>query len=374
MASKNDKQSVVVCGLGIIGLTTSIRLLEAGYSVTGIASHLPGDPLSPFYASSSAGAHHLSFAADDDERQQTLDRRTFDVMWKEEEDEGESNGLMRLTQREFYGNEDEKHIAFFESLPDFTVHSADERPSFAKHAVSFTSLTMDTPIYLRKLVSRFEALGGTVHRALLHSLASALEFIPHNEVPIALINCTGIGSLKLNDVQDTDIYPIRGQVVVLNAPWVKEGRTKQVGKLEGGEGGERTYIIPRRSGEVVIGGTREVNDWWGQTIEPRPETSLDIKRRALSLFPEISPQSARTNGRVPVPADLDPIVLREVVGFRPARKSGLKLERGDDLVVSSTGSGRIPVLHNIGHSGAGWQSCWGCADTVLEMVKALSSE
>ncbi|KAG6857067.1 hypothetical protein H0H87_010032 [Tephrocybe sp. NHM501043] len=317
MDPTDGKNPVIVCGFGIIGLTTSIRLLEARFSVTVVASQLPGDPLSAYYASSSAGAHHLSFAADDDERQQALDRKTFDIMWKEEEDEGESSGIMKLTQREYYGSEGEKHIAFFESLPDFKVYSAADRPTFAQHAVSFTSLTMDTPTYLQKLVTRFQALGGIVHRASLDSLASALEFSSPNEFPMAIINCTGIGSLTLKGVEDMDMYPIRGQVIVLNAPWIKEGRTKQVGKLEGGEGGERTYIIPRRSGEVVIGGTREVDDW---TTEARPETSLDIKRRALSLFPELAPECARINGRTPVPADLDPIVIREVVAFRPARR------------------------------------------------------
>jgi D-amino-acid oxidase len=61
---------------------------------------------------------------------------------------------------------------------------------------------------------------------------------------------------------DAEMIPVRGQVVLLNAPWVKEGRTRQVGNLAGGEGGERTYIIPRRSGQVVIGGTRDYDDWW----------------------------------------------------------------------------------------------------------------
>jgi len=369
MASCEYKKPILVCGAGIIGLTTSIRLLEAGFSVTIVASHLPGDPLSPHYPSSAAGAHHLSFAADDDLRQQTLDRKTFDVMWEEEEIEGDASGIMRLTQREFYGNEDEKHIVFFEGLPDFTVVSAEQRPVFAYHTVSFGSLTMDTPVYLRKLVSRFEGLGGTIHRATVDSLAATLQFVPRQEDTIAIINCTGLGSLKLADVLDTNMYPIRGQVIVINAPWIKEGRTKQVGKLDGGEGGERTYIIPRRSGEVVIGGTREDGDW---TTEPRPETTLDIKKRALALFPELAPEAARADGRVPVPEDLDPIVIREVVGFRPARIGGLRLERGDDLIVTSGAfTQRLPVIHNIGHSGAGWQSCWGCAEEVVRLVNAL---
>ena len=115
-----EARSIMVCGAGIIGLTTSVRLLEAGYSVTIVASNLPGDPLSIHYTSAAAGAHHLSFAPDDNERLQALDRRTFDVMWKEEE-EGEASGLMRIVQHEYYGNENESHLKFFESLPNVSV-------------------------------------------------------------------------------------------------------------------------------------------------------------------------------------------------------------------------------------------------------------
>ncbi|KAF9458950.1 hypothetical protein BDZ94DRAFT_1172538 [Collybia nuda] len=360
---------ILVCGFGIIGLTTSIRLLQAGHSVIAVASHLPSDPLSPYYASTAAGAHHLSFAADGDERQRRLDRRTFDVMWEEEEEEGDGSGLMRVTQREFYGSEGERHVQFFEGLPDFKVYETNELPPFAKHAVSFTSLTMDPPAYLSKLVSLFTALGGVIHRATLPSLASALQFAPSAR---AIINCTALGSRTLTDVNDMEMYPVRGQVVVLRAPWIREGRTKQVGSLEGGEGGERTYIIPRRSGEVVIGGTREVDDWCScvlccvfRTPDPRPETSQDIKQRALAIFPELVPPDARVAGQTPQPEDLDEIVVRDVVGLRPARRGGLRLERGDDLVLG------VPIIHNVGHSGAGWQSCWGCAEEVVRLVEVL---
>jgi hypothetical protein len=30
---------------------------------------------------------------------------------------------------------------------------------------------------------------------------------------------------------------------------------------EGGEGGQRTYIIPRGNGEVILGGTRDIDLW-----------------------------------------------------------------------------------------------------------------
>lgn len=113
-----EKSPILVIGMGVIGLTTSIRLLQASHRVHAFATQIPGSPLDPTYCSSSAGAHHLSFAADDDERQRRLDMRTFEVMMKEEAEEGDASAILRLTQREFYGTEGEKHIEFFEDLPD----------------------------------------------------------------------------------------------------------------------------------------------------------------------------------------------------------------------------------------------------------------
>jgi glycine/D-amino acid oxidase-like deaminating enzyme len=74
---------VLVCGFGIIGLATSLCLLPTGHPVIAIGARLPGDPLIATYTSTAAGAHHLSFAADDDKRQHDLDRTIFDVMWKQ---------------------------------------------------------------------------------------------------------------------------------------------------------------------------------------------------------------------------------------------------------------------------------------------------
>lgn len=91
-----------VIGAGCIGLTTAVELLRRGFPVLVLAHRLPGDPLSPDFASTAAGAHHLSFAASDDWRQRYLDIKTFDVLWRESEDrdEGLEKGVMRLTQTE----------------------------------------------------------------------------------------------------------------------------------------------------------------------------------------------------------------------------------------------------------------------------------
>jgi hypothetical protein len=60
----------------------------------------------------------------------------------------------------------------------------------------------------------------------------------------AVVVCTGLGSRMLGGVEDKDVYPIRGQTVLLRAPWVRFGRTM------GSKDGYWPYIIPRRSGDV----------------------------------------------------------------------------------------------------------------------------
>lgn len=57
--------------------------------------------------------------------------------------------------------------------------------------------------------------------------------------------CPGIGARSLGGVEDQDVYPVRGQVVLVKAPWVTFGRT-----ASHEADGLWTYIIPRRNGDV----------------------------------------------------------------------------------------------------------------------------
>ena len=91
-------------------------------------------------------------------------------------------------------------------------------------------------------------------------------------------------------------------------------------------------MIPRASGEVIIGGTREVDDW---ETQPREETTRDILRRALEICPALALPPHATE-----PVELAELVTGAVVGFRPTRDGGirleaetLKLDAGEDLTV-----------------------------------------
>jgi D-amino-acid oxidase len=229
------------------------------------------------------------------------------------------------------------------------------------HSIAFTSLTMTPLVYLNRLLTRIHSLGGHIHRAHLSSISnlshpSTLALI--GEKPQAVVVCTGLGSLTLGEVEDTTVYPTRGQIIKVNAPWIRSGYTRQVGTLDGGEGGERTYIIPRADGEVILGGTREEGDW---DPHPREETSRDIIRRAVEICPDLVPHHRRGEADHGV----EGLVLEHLVGFRPSRRDGVRLERGPDL---SLGDGEVKVVYNYGHGGAGWQSCWGYAEDARDLL------
>jgi glycine/D-amino acid oxidase-like deaminating enzyme len=228
------------------------------------------------------------------------------------------------------------------------------------HSVSFTSLTMTPAVYLARLVERIAFLGGRIHRARLsdlQDLASPQLSAMIGCTPRLAVVCAGLGARTLGGVEDGDVYPTRGQVIKVKAPWIREGFTRQVGSLNGAEGGERTYVIPRPSGEVIIGGTREVNDW---EAYPREGTKADIMRRAVEICPTLPPQHASGSWEV-----LRSIVLDHLVGFRPSREGGVRLEAGPDRSLSGQ---RVSIVYNYGHGGAGWQSCWGCAEDAARLV------
>lgn len=63
----------------------------------------------------------------------------------------------------------------------------------------------------------------------------------------AIVACPGLGARTLGGIEDPDVFPVRGQVVLIRAPWIKFGRT-----ASHAADGLWTYIIPRRSGDVRV--------------------------------------------------------------------------------------------------------------------------
>ncbi|XP_027959982.1 D-aspartate oxidase isoform X2 [Halichoerus grypus] len=154
-----------------------------------------------------------------------------------------------------------------------------------------------------------------------------------------VVNCSGLGSRQL--AGDSKIFPVRGQVLRVQAPWVKHF-------IRDGSG--LTYIYPGIS-NVILGGTRQKGDW---NLSPDAEISRDIFSRCCALEPSL-------HGACDI---------REKVGLRPFRP-GLRLQT--ELLAQD--GRRLPVVHHYGHGSGGISVHWGtaleAASLVGECVRAL---
>lgn len=119
--------------------------------------------------------------------------------------------------------------------------------------ISFETVTIDVPIYLNYLMSRFLAGGGSVVRGSVQHIKQVIESGTRLfsggkplSAPDAVVVCAGLGARTLGGVEDKSVYPLRGQTVLLRAPWIKFGKTIS------SNDGLWTYIIPRRSGDVSL--------------------------------------------------------------------------------------------------------------------------
>lgn len=123
----------------------------------------------------------------------------------------------------------------------------------ARRGYSYSTYTVDPPLYLEYLLSRFLARGGAIFRGKVQHIKQILDggvdAIVHGHAsaePIdALVVCAGLGARTLGGVEDQTIYPNRGQVVLLEAPWITEAF-----RMSDSTGGDQTYVIPRKSGIV----------------------------------------------------------------------------------------------------------------------------
>jgi len=229
--------------------------------------------------------------------------------------------------------------------------------------VRFRTVTIDTPVYLKYLLSRFLTAGGSIHRGTVQHINQVIEggtrvSDARNISPAvdAVVVCAGLGARSLGGVEDKNMHPIRGQTVLLRAPWVKFGTTIDM------EIGAWTYVIPRRSGDVILGGTRVQDDWFPI---PRPEITSDILKRCLAMCPELAPPEIR-QVREPTVEDLSSIIVEEGCGLRPGRTGGIRLEvEWFDAIAKE---GKVPVVYNYGHGGYGYQSSWGSASVALELL------
>ncbi|CAO3688713.1 unnamed protein product [Umbelopsis vinacea] len=299
---------VVVIGAGVIGLTTALLLQKKGYQVTIVAKYAPGD-MNIEYTSPYSGAHWRTMIPNDNVKLQ-----------------GYTNNIgIQL------------HV-----VKDFRFAEAHELFPGTVIGHSYTTVAINTPQYLQWLLGLFVQAGGTLEKASLTHIHDALQYCPG---ALAIVNCTGLQARFLGGVKDEKVFPTRGQVVLVNAPHIKITMTSMTAD-------ETTYIIPRSNGHVVLGGTRQANDFNGNIDE---RTAQGILERTVRLLPELS------HGKGVQGLD----IVRHNVGLRPTREGGPRMENE----TRTTADGRtLLITHCYGHGGFGVQSSWGAAKKAVDLV------
>jgi D-amino-acid oxidase len=276
MAGHPDIQNILILGAGVIGLTTSLVLSHRYPSakITIVAKHFPGDR-SIEYTSPWAGANWSSMATDNGPLEK-YDEVTFhrfgelidgksvfgcktskagETKNQEGGNAGNEIGLGRMgmwavfdtpieeagilteeTGKVWYDklvgglrklgeNELPKDAAFGIEIPQtFRIntqiylqwyvshHPYNLRKKKGKPHVMYTGTN---PLLLSRLQQQALSKGITLVRRHYPSISSLLQ---DNQSTTLLINATGIGSLTLSDIRDENLYPTRGQTLLVAEP------------------------------------------------------------------------------------------------------------------------------------------------------------
>jgi D-amino-acid oxidase len=312
---------VLVIGAGVSGLTTAICLAEAGRRVTVAAADPPLRT-----TSAAAGAIWGPHLVGMDDRVDKWSLRTLAVLTELAADPATGVRVATGTAatRATQGDPMDWIAALDGARPCAPAEVPARYAGGWRLTVPITSMT----VYLGYLLARLTRAGGELRAADFGSLAEAAAF---TSAPV-IVNCTGIGARRI--VQDNDLVPVRGQVVIARNPGLSEFF---VGA--GDAPHDFSYYFPHGD-LVLLGGTEEAGNW---SLDPDPATAERILRDGAAAEPRLAGVE----------------VIGHRVGLRPVRPSVRLEEESLD--------GRR-VLHNYGHGGAGVTLSWGCAEDVAAGV------
>ncbi|KAF4247734.1 hypothetical protein CNMCM8980_006957 [Aspergillus fumigatiaffinis] len=335
-----SQRPIVILGAGIIGCATARQLLLNGFRVVVVAEFLPGDQ-NIFYASAWAGATwHAAGGISPEYRY--LQAVTHRHLLKMAQD-GPESGVCLVDAREYLEEAPSEHSSIWGKtvVSNFRELEPGEYPPNFHCGWSYQTLVTDPTRHMPYLGKQITALGGQFIRKRVGSLQELYAMFPESSV---FINASGLGSKTLTDVRDDKCFPERGQNVFY--------RTDKCRQMYFRNGKEYTYVIPRPFSEgVVLGGVKQPNDL-------SPEVDMDVARdeiaRAHRLAPEI------------VPADPPEESLSYIIGIRPSRQGGFRLD--------SEQLGQRTILSAYGFGGGGYAFSYGIAEALITMLETCERE
>ena len=281
---------VTVLGAGVVGLTVAHELAEAGATVTVVSDR-------PASTSVSAVAAAIWFPYGSEASTQV---RSWLVTTYARFAALAEDPRTGVDQREGTVVERVSHPdrTWTDAVPAWRPATHEQLPEGALSGVRTTVPVITMGQYLTWLLAQCHAKGVGFRTATVRTpdaLAQDADLV---------VVAAGMQSGAL--LGDGSMFPVRGQVVRLPNPGLREWITD-----EGNPAG-LTYVVPRRH-DIVCGGTADVGN---SDQEVDADTQSDILRRATALVPALA--------GLPV--------LSGAVGLRPARHR-VRVERVDGFTV-----------------------------------------
>lgn len=305
----------MVLGAGVTGLTTAVRLVEAGLSVR-IRTAQPPLATTSAVAGASWGPYLVS-----DPRVLHWSEQTRLTLEKIAEDDRSGVRLVRGLEAAPFSTDPPSWVR---GIGDFEMCPAEQLPTGYVSGWRYTIPLVDMPRYLDYLTQRLANAGVVVE------IGSVNSFKELAGTARLLVNCTGLGSRRL--VPDNEVFPIRGQLVIVDNPGI------DTFFQDCSEHEDLTYFLPH-STHVVLGGSAMPRS---ESLDPDERAAFAIVERCASVEPRLRTATIR----------------KVLVGLRPTRPSvRVELDQLDG----------IPIIHNYGHGGSGLALSWGCADEVLSL-------
>ena len=232
----------------------------------------------------------------------------------------------------------------------FRVLRKDELPQGTDGGTSFTSVCINTALYLPWLTSQCLKHGVIVKRGIVSHIAGAADLHHSGKRANAVVNCTGLSSLKLGGVEDGAVYPARGQIVLVRN--ISDVMASVSGTDDGDD--EATYIMHRAAGGgCILGGCLQKGNW---ESAPDPNLAIRIMKRCIELCPSLVPEGKGIEALS---------IIRHGVGLRPMREGGIRIEK--ESIAGPDGK-PVNVVHNYGHGGYGYQTSYGASQVAVELV------
>jgi D-amino-acid oxidase len=316
------RKSVAIIGAGVSGLTCGVVFVERGWRTTIFAEQIGNQT-----TSGAAGALWFPYDAEPAEKVIPWALSTYKVLVDLVNDRNSGVSIIEFRQYCRSGEIEAPNWAYGLGGLATSLCAAPNRPEAASDnfssGFSMHVPLMDTTIYLDYLANRFQKSGGEIKGNTRFKRIEDVD--PKFDL---VINCAGIGARGL--VCDFDLESHRGQVAIV--PKIDNLHCAIVCDED-----PLMYAIPRTH-DCVLGGTNEVSD----DLKPDAATTESIVAECARVLKIDSPP-----------------VLRQRVGLRPFRRSGVRLEK------EKLRAGRT-VIHNYGHGGSGFTLSWGCAENVFE--------